>query len=143
MDKFDIIKSKFFDIKFDGKKVVIDYTRIRDILMFLKSSPELSYDTLFTIVAVDNTDYIELIYPLVSTYLNDRLYISTNITDKTSSVADIYASAYYDECEIYDLFGVSFEGNKKLRRLLMPESWHGYPLRKDYQMNDERLNWNA
>ena len=129
MDKFDIIKSKFFDIKFDGKKVVIDYTRIRDILMFLKSSPELSYDTLLTIVAVDNTDYIELIYPLVSTYLNDRLYVSINITHKTSSVADIYSSAYYDECEIYDLFGVYFEGNKKLRRLLMPESWHGYPLR--------------
>ena len=143
MDKFDIIKSKFFDIKFDGKKVVIDYTRIRDILMFLKSSPELSYDTLFTIVAVDNTDYIELIYPIVSTYLTDRLYVSINITDKTSSVADIYASEYYDECEIYDLFGVYGEGNKKLRRLLMPESWHGYPLRKDYQMNDERLNWNA
>lgn len=143
MDKFDIIKSKFFDIKFDGKKVLIDYTRIRDILMFLKSSPELSYDMLLTIVAVDNTDYIELIYPLISTYLNDRLYVSINITHKTSSVADIYSSAYYDECEIYDLFGVYFEGNKKLRRLLMPESWHGYPLRKDYQMNDERLNWNA
>jgi hypothetical protein len=47
-----------------------------------------------------------------------------------------------DEKEIFDLLGVNFIGNKELKRLYMPETWEGHPLKKDYQENDERLNWN-
>ena len=47
-----------------------------------------------------------------------------------------------DSIEIYDLFGIEFQNNKNLKRLFMPYSWKGFPLRKNYQMNDERLNWN-
>lgn len=141
MNKFELIQSKFPNIKIDENKLIVDFN-ICEILHFLKTTPELSFDMLLTIVAIDNIDYFELIYPIASTYLNDKIFVYTKTKGYTNTVIDIYPSAYYDECEIFDLFGIKFEGNNKVKRLLMPESWHGHPLKKDYQMNDERLIWN-
>ena len=67
-------------------------------------------------------------------------YYTDNYTAPT--VTDIYKSANFDECEIFDLFGIEFIGNKNLKRLLMPENWVGHPLLKSYVQNDERLVWN-
>ena len=58
------------------------------------------------------------------------------------TIIDIFDSAIADENEIYDLFGIIFEGNKNLKRLYLPQSWNGHPLKKDYVQNDERLGWN-
>ena len=58
------------------------------------------------------------------------------------SVSNIFDSAIADEKEIYDLFGINFIGNTELKRLYMPESWKGHPLKKDYVEDDERLRWN-
>ena len=60
-----------------------------------------------------------------------------------SSVITLYKSAYFDECEIFDMFGVNFKGNIYLKRLYMPETWLGNPLLKSYIQNDERLAWNG
>ena len=68
--------------------------------------------------------------------------ISTFVKEEAESVSSIFDSAVADEKEIYDLFGINFVGNKELKRLYMPEDWEGYPLRKDYVENDERLSWN-
>jgi NADH:ubiquinone oxidoreductase subunit C len=68
--------------------------------------------------------------------------ISTTIKKEAESVSKIFDSAVADEKEIYDLFGVKFVGNDELKRLYMPESWEGHPLKKDYTEKDERLNWN-
>lgn len=141
MNNIELLQSKFPNIRVVDEKIETD-SDICEILHFLKKSPELSYDTLYTIIAVDYSDYIELIYPIVSTFLNERLNISIKVNDTAESVTSIYPSAYFDECEIYDLFGIKFEGNPKPRRLFMPESWVGHPLKKSYVMNDERLNWN-
>ena len=67
----------------------------------------------------------------------------TNVTTNSiKSVVSLYKSAHFDECEIFDLFGVKFEGNDNLKRLYMPETWQGHPLLKSYVQNDERLVWN-
>lgn len=142
MNEIELLQSKFPNIRVFNNKIETD-GNLFEILHFLKNCPELSYDTLFTIIAVDYTDYVELIYPLISTFLNRRINISANVKDKARSVVEIYPAAYFDECEIYDLFGIKFEGNKRLRRLFMPESWLGHPLKKNYVLNDERLNWNG
>lgn len=142
MNNIELLKEKFPNIRLTTEKIETDDS-LYEILNYLKNCPEFSYDSLFTIIAVDYTDYVELIYPLVSTYLNERVNISIKVRDRAESVTEIYSSAYFDECEIYDLFGIKFDGNKKLKRLFMPESWLGHPLKKNYEMKDERLSWNG
>ena len=141
MNKYDFILERFPDIKISENKIIVEHN-LADLLKYLKSNPELSYDTLFSIIAIDYSEYIELIYVLVSTYLNETINVSINVTNETESVTYIYTSAYFDECEIFDMFGISFNNNKNLKRLFMPKSWVGNPLRKNYQLNDERLMWN-
>ena len=141
MNKYDFILERFPDIKISENKIIVEHN-LADLLKYLKSNPELSYDTLFSIIAIDYSEYIELIYVLVSTYLNETINVSINVTNETESVTDIYTSAYFDECEIFDMFGIRFNNNKNLKRLFMPKSCVGNPLRKNYQLNDERLMWN-
>lgn len=141
MNKYDFILERFPDIKISENKIIVEHN-LADLLKYLKSNPELSYDTLFSIIAIDYSEYIELIYVLVSTYLNEIINVSINVTNETESVTHIYTSAYFDECEIFDMFGIRFNNNKNLKRLFMPKSWVGNPLRKNYQLNDERLMWN-
>ena len=138
----EMIKNKFPNIIVLSEKIETN-NQLFEILEYLKNTQELSFDMLLSIIAVDYSEYIELIYPLVSTYLNERINISIKITSEVVSVIDIYSSAYFDECEIYDLFGVNFLGNSKLKRLFLPESWLGHPLRKNYELKDERLSWNG
>ena len=141
MNCIDMIKMNFPDVKVYSDKVETD-NQIYEILEYLKKTYELSFDILLTVIAVDYTDYIELIYLLLSTYMNERVNISTKVREEAVSVTSLYPSAYFDECEIYDLFGIRFVGNKKLKRLFMPSSWIGHPLRKNYELKDTRLSWN-
>lgn len=140
MNIIKILQNQFPDIEIKGEKILV--SNILETINFLKNSPELSFDALLTIIAVDYKDYIELIYPLKSTYLNEKINLSIKVQKFAESVTNIFNSAYFDECEIFDLFGINFINNKKLKRLFMPATWQGYPLKKDYIMNDERLAWN-
>ena len=69
----------------------------------------------------------------------DKLMLSSYISELVVNFGEGSESA---SKEIYDLFGVKFVGNDELKRLYMPESWEGHPLRKDYTEKDERLSWN-
>ena len=128
-------------------KIQINSLDLCEALNFLKNDAKFAYDRLNTIIAVDlgiEVGKFELIYDLHSTQTNQIKRISILI-DRNSphipSVVEIYKSAYFDECEIYDMFGIIFDKNPKLKRLLMPKGWIGYPLRKDYKQTDERLAW--
>lgn len=124
----------------DGDKIFINKEQLHDALVFAISN--YSYDMLKEIIAVDLEDSIELIYHLYSTENSEDLKLSIVVQNEAQTVTDIFKSAIADENEIYDLFGVSFTDNKNLKRLYLPESWEGHPLRKDYVQNDTRLAWN-
>ena len=101
------------------------------------------FSMLKEITAVDCMEQgIELIYHLYSVENEEDLVLSITVNNEAESISHIFDSAIADENEIYDLFGVNFTGNKELKRLYMPESWKGHPLRKDYKEDDERLRWN-
>ena len=101
------------------------------------------FNILRDITAVDNKENgIELIYRLHSVENDEDVLISITTDTEIESVSKIFDSAIADENEIYDLFGIKFIGNDELKRLYMPESWKGHPLRKDYKEDDERLMWN-
>jgi NADH:ubiquinone oxidoreductase subunit C len=137
----NIIKDIFNDCELIGEKIVIKSDLIR-ILDLIKKT--YGFILLKDITAVDNrSNGVELIYRLYSPEDDENVVISiTAIDNKMESVSEIFDSAVADEKEIYDLFGINFVGNPELERLYMPESWVGYPLKKDYEEKDERLNWN-
>lgn len=129
-------------------KVLINPDELLDALKHLKNNPEFDFDRLNTIIAVDlgsEVNQFELIYDLHSTKTGKMKRISVLLdrnAPKVASVVEVYKSAYFDECEIFDMFGINFDKNPDLKRLLMPKGWVGYPLRKDYKQDDERLVWN-
>lgn len=130
----------FDDCKLEGDKIVVK-DRLHDAILISKT--DYSFDILKDITAVDRGDTgIELTYHLYSTVNEEDLLISVFAKDEAESISDIFNSAIADECEIYDMFGINFPNNKHLKRLYMPESWDGFPLRKDYIEKDERLAWN-
>ena len=129
LDKFEVVNDKLV-IKDDLVKTI----------NFLKDF--YNFKMLKNITAVDNGNEIELIYHLYNLEDDENLLVSISTNNEVESVSEIFDSAIADEKEIYDLFGIKFLGNKELKRLYMPESWDGHPLKKDYEEKDERLNWN-
>jgi NADH-quinone oxidoreductase subunit C len=90
---------------------------------------------------------VELIYHLSSTVHRHRLVLKVRlprwmddepgVPPEAASVSGVWRTAEWHEREVYDLMGVYFLGNRDFRRILCPEDWEGFPLRKDYQMPAE------
>lgn len=143
MFNFSILKAKFSNVDLINESKVVVNSELVQVFDYLKNTPEFDFDILTSIIAIDLTDKIELIYQLMSSETSETLSVSYYTDNYTApTVTDIYKSANFDECEIFDLFGVEFIGNKNLKRLFMPENWVGHPLLKSYVQNDERLVWN-
>lgn len=125
-------------------KIRVHAKDLIETLNCLKENPEYAFDMLNTIIATDLSPNFELIYDLYSIKLNKAIKVSVLVdlnSPKCPSVVSIFKSAYFDECEIYDLFGIEFVNNPDLKRLFMPKGWIGHPLRKDYVLDDSRLAW--
>lgn len=107
-----------------------------DIAEYLKSSPELDFDYLNHITAVDYYDYFEVVYQFTSLKHNHSLVLKTRCYDRENptvpSIVRLYQGADFQEREIYDLMGISFNGHPNLKRIFLWEGFHGHPLRKDY-----------
>ncbi len=107
-----------------------------DLVSFLKTKPNLEFNYLSTITAVDYYDYFELVYQLISLEHNHSLVVKTRCYGRDNptvpSLVALYRGADYQEREIYDLMGISFEGHPNLKRIVLWEGFEGYPLRKDY-----------
>ena len=134
------LKNIFNDCELNGEKIIIKSSLVK-IIEFIKNN--YNFNFLKEIIAIDNKEAgIELIYKLFSTENEEEALVSITVNNEAESVSSIFDSATADEKEIYDLFGIKFIGNPELKRLYMPESWEGHPLRKDYEEKDERLSWN-
>lgn len=116
------------------------------VARFLRDEPRLGFDFLRSISAIDllADDKLACVYDLMAlppasaTELMGvrHTFAVRVVTDRKSpsipSVADVWAAADWHEREAYDLMGIDFPGHPDLRRILCPEDWEGYPLRKDY-----------
>src|SRR5262249_983331 len=104
----------------------------------LRNRPDLAFTFLAELTAVDfwpTEPRFEVVYILVSpaNRLRLRLKVQLNAEDAhIATVTDVWPGANWLEREVWDLFGIAFDGHPDPRRLLMPEDWDGYPLRKDY-----------
>src|SRR3954469_21237921 len=104
----------------------------------LRDRAELAFDFLAELTAVDywpKEPRYELVYVLVSIPNRLRVRVKVRIPNDdphVATVSGIWPAANWLEREVWDLFGIAFDGHPDRRRLLMPEDWQGYPLRKDY-----------
>lgn len=97
------------------------------------------YEMMVDLTAVDwfrkKEPRFEVVVNLLSLSKNKRKTIKVKVDDKTltiPSITDIYPGANFYEREVFDMFGILFENHPELTRILMPDDWIGYPLRKDY-----------
>ena len=105
---------------------------------YLRDAAGLAFKFLADLTAVDHyptEPRFELVYHLLSLETGARLRLKVRLWGEDAwadSVVPIWPAADAFECEVYDLFGIRFEGHPFLRRILLPEDWEGHPLRKDY-----------
>ena len=116
--------------------ILVKTESIFDVAEFLKSSPELDFDYLNHITAVDYYDYFELVYLLTSIKHNHTLVLKTRCYNRENSIVPsvvrLWRGADFQEREIYDLMGITFEGHPNLKHIVLWEGFKGHPLRKDY-----------
>ncbi|WP_313516674.1 NADH-quinone oxidoreductase subunit C [Sphingobacterium sp.] len=116
---------------------------LKEVCLFLRDNENCYFDFLANITAVDYfpQEYFELVYNLTSIPFQKQLTLKVkldagrdlNELPEIPSVSEVWRTADWHEREAYDLMGIFFTGHPDLRRILMPEDWVGYPLRKDYQ----------
>ena len=144
-------KDSFTESEFrHNRRAIVDAAKVHDFLTFLKE--ECGFDMLADLTAVDYLNYPDatdrygLIYVLTNTSTGERAFIKTHLNDPDPTVKSVYPlwrGADWMEREMYDMYGITFEGHPDLRRILLPEEFVSYPLRKDYPLRGrgERHNF--
>jgi NADH-quinone oxidoreductase subunit C len=124
--------------------LVAEKDALGPLLEYMRLEEE--FDYLVDITAVDypaRPARFELIYILYSFEKNERVRIKANIAEgeRPKSAVPVYLTADWLEREVYDMFGIQFEGHPNMTRILMPEDWQGHPLRKDYGIIQMDNRW--
>ena len=133
----------------DNRRVIVSSELLFPVLEHLKNS---GYDMLVDVTAVDYLYYpgakdrFGLIYALLNTTTGERLYVKTYLNEpnvRVPSACSLWRGANWLEREVFDMFGIGFEGHPDPRRILMPEEFTAFPLRKDYPLRGrgERHNF--
>jgi NADH-quinone oxidoreductase subunit C len=134
-DKFG---SKILESKPDALNPwsAVDPASVLEICQFLKSDERLLLDHLELLGGVDYKDRIEVVYVVYSMTFKHRFTLKCRLpreAAKVQTVESVWSAANWHERETYDMLGVVFEGHSDLRRILCPDDWEGYPLRRDYK----------
>lgn len=143
---YDITESTFRD----NRRFIVPCAKVYHVLEHLWRA--WGFDTLADLSGVDYleypgaTDRFGVVYVLVNSTTGERVIVKTHLNPpdlELPSVYPLWHSADWMEREVYDMFGIKFAGHPDLRRILMPEEFTAYPLRKDYPLKGrgERHNF--
>jgi len=129
---------KITEVKAEGLLpfAVVAPDAILEVSRFAKDDARLAFDHLENLAGVDYKDRIEVVYVLNSMKHAHRYTLKCKLPreePKLPSVETVWGVANWHEREAYDLLGVVFLGHSDLRRILCPDDWEGWPLRKDYK----------
>ena len=124
--------------------IVVDSSILYEILLRMRDDELFDYLVDVTAVHYPKREaQFDVLYILYSFKKNERVRVKTQIKDgeKLRSVFGVWPTANWLEREVYDMFGISFEGHPDLKRILLPEDWKGHPLRKDYPILQQDKEW--
>ena len=125
--------------------IVVDASIVSEILNFYRDDE--GFDYLVDLTAVhypkrEGTQF-DVVYILYSFAKNTRVRVKTQIADGATvpTAVNIWPTANWLEREVFDMFGIRFEGHPDLKRILLPEGWKGHPLRKEYGILQQDQDW--
>jgi NADH-quinone oxidoreductase subunit C len=142
----DALKARFGEaiLSFDEKALdpwaLVKPEAIAEVAAFAKAEPALGFDNLMCLSAVDwpkeTPPRLDVVYHLYS-YKHDHTFVLKvqlpRDNPRVPTVEGTWGVANWHEREAFDLFGITFDGHSDLRRILLPDDWQGYPLRKDWE----------
>ena len=122
----------------------VDRSLIPDFLKLLRDEEQFDYCVDITAVHYPKREkQFDVVWILYSFPRNERVRVKTQIADGESlpSSVPIWETANWLEREVYDMFGIKFDGHPDLKRILLPDGWQGFPLRKDYGILQQDKEW--
>lgn len=123
--------------KIDGT-ITVDASKVYAVVEYLKTNSEMSFNSLHVISGVDYLEWMEVCYVLTNYDPEQprQFMLKVKVTDRLNpavdSIVKLFAAANFQEREVYDMYGIRFNNHPDLRRILCPDDWEGWPLRKDY-----------
>lgn len=132
------------DLEAKQPSLTVKPALIKEVCLELRDHPKTYFDFLASLSGVDygvDKNRFGVVYHLSSLPFKTQLVLKVVVDNDLNpenlpvvpSVTDVWRAADWHEREAYDLFGIFFEGHPDLRRILLPDDWEGYPLRKDYK----------
>lgn len=127
--------------------IVLERTAIVQACQLLRDDPQLRFNFLAALTAVDywpEQPRMVVVYQLYS--VQNKVFLGLKVplqseSLEVDSIESVFPNANWHEREVYDMFGVTFNGHSDLRRILMPYGWEGHPLRKDYPLGYEEVQF--
>ena len=124
--------------------LIVERARLAEIALHLRE--EEKFDMLADLTAVDwpkREKRFDVVLNLYSFPKNERLRLKVHAADaeEVPSVVSVWPTANWLEREVFDMFGIIFSGHPDLKRILLPDEWQGYPLRKDYDILQQDTAW--
>ncbi len=108
----------------------------KNVAKLVRHTAGLDMDYLFCLTCVDWKTHLTMVYHLTSTTHRQTVVFKVKLDREKAevdTVCDIWRTAEFHEREVFELFGVDFKGHPDLRKLILPDDWQGFPLRKDYE----------
>ncbi|MGB7600713.1 MAG: NADH-quinone oxidoreductase subunit C [Candidatus Sulfotelmatobacter sp.] len=137
--------SGFEPLTYAGQNyMVVDRSLIPEILQVLRNEEHFDYCVDITAVHYPKREkQFDVLWVLYSFARNERIRVTTQILEGASlpSSVPIWAGANWLEREVYDMFGIKFDGHPDMKRILLPDGWKGHPLRKDYGILQQDNEW--
>ena len=144
------LRKSFPDISFEALSyrgqnlIMVSRENILPVAHFCKS--ELRFDLLSDLTAADypqKEKRFEVVYQMYSFRRNERVRLKVPVGESESieSVVPVWITADWLEREVYDMFGIHFDHHPNLKRILLPEEWQGFPLRKEYGILQQDVKW--
>lgn len=153
LDPVETLQAEFAQAVLDVQEfrgeltIVIAREHIVDVCRYCREAEGMGYNFLSDVTGVDyhpQEPRFGIAYHIYSMVHNRSLRLKVMLSEDdpvVPSVMSVYPTANWFEREIFDLFGVTFEGHPDLRRIMMPEGWDGHPLRKDYPLGYETVQF--